>query len=121
MTEITDDYALEDDGTVQFNFGGITRVLKRPTLRQYREIMQGLGDLRDQLLENGDTGVVKVQIDVMVKWFDDVFTSLAGEGLPKIGKHVDEDKLPSWLLSNDIVTDLVRHWQTVPSRPGRAR
>jgi len=80
------------------------------------------------------------QLDKLLTWLDGVFEKLAGEGLPRrlawvdeTGKEVpdgtptegltsteifDEDKLEPWLLSGVVVTDLVQHWQTVPSRRG---
>ena len=121
---ISDDYELNDDGTATFEFDGITRVLKRPTLRQYRTAVEALGGRKDTLLgatKDGDIESVGVgvQLDALVEWFDVVFTDLAGEGLPKTADgEIDEDRLPSWLLSGTIVQGLVGHWQAVPSHRG---
>ncbi len=140
------DYVLNDDGTATFDFDDFTRVLKRPTLRKYRENVEALGALRDEVLtkmtedDDGPTQkkTMTVQIDLVVGWFDHVFESLSGEGLPRRAtteeereayrflhpghdapeEIVDEDKIPSWLISADVVAELINHWQQNPSRRG---
>lgn len=121
--KIEDDYSLEDDGTAVFEFGGITRTLKRPTLKQYRTAIETLGAMRSELseaLSDDDVSIeIGPQIDALIGWLDEVFTSLAGEGLPKDSAgNVDEDLLPAWLLSGSIINSLIAHWQAVPSHRG---
>jgi hypothetical protein len=111
------DYELKTDGTAVFHFDDITRTLKRPTLREYRELVESLGNLRDELIEasGGDTEVnvpVKLQFDKLLGWLDEVCQTLSGEPLP------DEDSLPPWVLSPQIAGDLVTHWSTIPSHRG---
>ena len=128
------DYVLNDDGTANFEFDNFTRVLKRPTLGQYRQLVEGLGALRDEVLNKITTDdatqkqTASVQIELVVDWFDNTFRVLAGEGFPRktvpateeTPEHevVDEDKLPSWLISAELVAELIGHWQTVPSHRG---
>ncbi len=128
MPEI-DDYTLNPDGTVDFDLGGIQRHLKRPTLGQYRTLVEALADEG----EHGENdSAIKIRIDQMVTWLDKVCIELAGEGLPrteipdpapkaKAGATItviDEDKLPAWISSQALPTDLVLQWQTIPNHRG---
>lgn len=120
------DYTLNPDGTATFEFDEFTRVLRRPTLRQYRTSLESLGAMREQALEaqepDGESvsiNTVGVQLDLVIAWFDETFKDLAGEGLPRTEDDVvDEDKLPPWLLNAELIGKLVTHWQTNPSRRG---
>lgn len=119
-------YKLNDDGTAAFTFEDFTRTLKRPTLRQYREAVESLGLMRDDVVKaNPDTvqSIVKVNIDLVIQWFDEVFLSLAGEGFPRIADEtgdlvIDEDRIAPWLLAGTIIAELVSHWQENPSPHG---
>lgn len=134
-------YTLNEDGTAVFEFAGIIRTLKRPTLGQYRSILESLGEFRDEVLraakaaEKGEAVQLKIgeQLDKLLNWIDGVFVQLAGEGLPRkivtvedttgetpgsTEEVIDEDKLSPWLLSGVVVTELVTHWQSAPSRRG---
>lgn len=139
---MSDGYTLNEDGTAVFEFGGIIRTLRRPKLIEYREVLEDLGEFREEILraaeaakraaETGDASQVpsvKIgeQLDKLLSWLDSVFVTLAGEGFPRVEKTqddgsvvlvIDEGKLEPWLLAGQVVTDLVQHWQTVPSRHG---
>lgn len=133
MPELEDDYDLRDDGTVHLIFSGIQRTLKRPTLGEYRELVEALGE--EGSSSPGDSAV-KIRVDQMVAWLDKVTLSLAGEGLPRtalLNKEtgevvldeannpvliVDEKKLPSWVSGQELAVDLIRQWQTIPNRRG---
>jgi hypothetical protein len=117
-------FQLNDNGTVDFGFGGITRTLARPTLGQYRRLLEKLGAARDSLVvdENDPDAKqprIEEQFEKLLEWFDDLFKMLAGEGFPRNDDgSIDEDSVPSWIIASDVVTDLVKHWQVVPSRRG---
>jgi hypothetical protein len=117
-----DGYDLNENGTITFEFEGITRVLKRPTLGQYRGVIDALGTLRDDVVAAQKEGTdlkPGQQLDLLIVWLDHVLVTLAGEGLPRTADGVfDEDRIPAWLLSGTVVTDVIGHWQTVPSRHG---
>jgi hypothetical protein len=143
---MTDGYTLNEDGTAVFEFDGLIRTLRRPKLGQYRTLIESLGEFREEVLQaakaaedGADAAPLKIgeQLDKLLDWFDGVFTSLAGEGLPRrtayfdgqgketteelavsSGQVIDQDRLEPWLLSGQVVTDLIQHWQTVPSRRG---
>jgi len=113
------DYELKADGTAVFHFDDITRTLKRPTLRQYRELVESLGAMRDKLIAASDAAngeevnvPVALQFDELLGWLGQVCETLSGESLP------DEDLLPPWVLSPQIAGDLVTHWSTIPSHRG---
>lgn len=121
---MTDGFSLNPDGTITFEFSGVTRVLRRPTLKQYRASLETLSALRDEAAgdaEEGDvsSGTIKMQLDKIVEWLDQTIKSLSGEGLPRASDgEIDEDLLPAWLLSGEVIRDVITHWQTVPSRHG---
>lgn len=152
MTDLIDGYELNEDGTAEFAFEGVFRKLKRPTLGQYKAILEALADLRGDILkrqreleglegeeleakkrELAETVDLSEQINVFLGWLDVVFATLAGEGLPRTTITVedptgetppaeksvfDDTKLPVWITNALVITDLVQHWQTVPSRRG---
>jgi hypothetical protein len=120
MAELINDYSLNDDGTVTFAFEHVTRMLRRPNLRQYRDAVESLSRLRQSYM-NPESGTVDMdkQLDGIVSWFDSVFQSLAGEGFPRNEDgSIDDTQLPPWLLNAEIITDLIGHWQTSPNRRG---
>lgn len=123
MAKIEDDYSLNDDGTITFAFDTVTRVLRRPSLKQYREAVEELARVRSGLfggdLLNPKIAGVDEQLDKIIGWFDTVFVALAGEGLPRTPEgEIDDAVLPSWLLNGDIIQEMVSHWQTSPNRRG---
>lgn len=119
---MSDGYDLNPDGTALFEFEGVTRVLKRPTLGGYRAIIEQLGSLRDQVTKaqaEEKELPVDIQLGLLLDWIDFVFKRLAGEGLPRTKDEViDEEVVPAWMLSSQVVSDLIALWQTVPSRHG---
>lgn len=126
---MADNLSFNTDGTITFDYGDLHRVLKRPSLRQYRNLLESLSRMRDEALarSGGDLedeskvnmGVISYQLDALVAWFDEMFESLSGERLPRRDDgSINDDLLPSWLLSGGVINDVVSHWQTVPSRHG---
>jgi len=124
-----DNYTLETDGTVTFDIGdGSTRRLKRPSLGQYRKLMELLDTLRrdankrqQERTERGDATQAPgagESVDDMVTWLDGVFNELSDSPLPRMNDSVDIDKLPVWFVSTELVTDLIGHWQSTPSHRG---
>jgi len=127
---LADDFDLRRDGTAVFKFqhneNEVTRTLRRPVLEEYRDLTGDLMDLRDDLAEDmrpetGDTELeiaarvnraqLERQQDRMLDWLRKVFSALGNEPLPEIG-------LPPWIMSPEVATDLISHWQSVPSRRG---
>jgi hypothetical protein len=112
-----DDLSFNDDGTITFEFDKVTRVLHRPTLGEYREAVESLGRMRAEAVKKPEQSFTLV-----LEWFDSIFTTLAGEGLPKKTVEdesvVDDSKLPSWLLSGDLIGEIINHWQTSPNHRG---
>lgn len=127
---MADDFDCRRDGTIVLKFqhagGEVTRTLRRPVLEEYRELTGSLMDLRDELAEDvqprdGDTEIdiatrvgraqLERQQDRMLEWLTSVFSTLGNEPLPTEG-------LPPWIMSPDVATEMVGHWQAVPSRHG---
>lgn len=122
------EYTFNDDGTADFEFPKFSRKVRRPNLKEYRELVERLtGDVAES--------AVKVRISEVLSWWDTVFTTLAGEGLPRTKKVdeegktvkdendepvmiIDEAKLEPWLITDQMIVGLVAHWQTFPSPPG---
>lgn len=126
---MAENLSFNTDGTITFEYENLHRVLKRPSLRQYRTLLESLSRMRDEALERGggeeldetkvNMGVIAFQMEALVKWFDEMFDALSGEPLPRRDDgSIDDDRLPSWLLSGGVINDIVTHWQSVPSRHG---
>jgi hypothetical protein len=114
-----DSFDRRADGTVRFQFNGTGTIsLGRPTLKQYRNLVESLSDLRSRAsgttAEDGSVreGEEITLLDLLLEWYAVVFTELGDGPLP------DEENLPAWLLNGQIAADLVEHWQKVPSRRG---
>lgn len=123
------DYFLNEDGTATFELKKVTRVCRRPNLKEYRELVEALSS------GDGKKDNITVRISLALEWWDTVFTLLAGEGLLKTKKLdgegkvvkdendepimiIDETKLEPWLITDVVIVGLIAHWQTFPSPPG---
>jgi len=118
-----EEFTLNPDGTITFDLDGAVRVLRRPTLRQYRDALETLSALRDEIEpsaeDEGFSTTVKIQLDKIVLWLDHIFKELAGEALPRTSDgEIDDTKLPAWLLSGELIASIITHWQAVPSHRG---
>lgn len=118
---------LNPDGTAALHLpDGGTRVLRRPKLRQFRELVEGLTRAQKSLEADRDAqeaaekagepppDISPVRADeVMLAWLNEAITVLA-PGTPTL----TEDDVEPWMTTTGITTALVVHWRTVPSLPG---
>ena len=124
---------LNPDGTAVLHLpDGQTRVFRRPKLRQFRELVEGLTRAQKSLeadkaaqeaaekeaaekgtpVELPDISVVRAD-EVMLGWLNEVVSVLA----PGTAALTEDDVEP-WMTTTGITTALVVHWRTVPSLPG---
>lgn len=134
-----DSFDLNSDGTVSISLEtGEKWTLRRPKLREYRELVENLArrrknyrqDLADaekalqarmenaapdediDVNEEADSMAGK-SIDLMMEWVNDVLVMLGNPSTP-----MTDDNAPVWVISGNISTSLFSHWQSVPQARG---
>jgi hypothetical protein len=106
------------DGTIHINAGDRQVVLRRPTIRDYRELRNAQAELAARLTTlRGDPDQVDEFTELAQEWALDwvtqVIARLGDGGFPD-----DPDEWPVWLTSFTLPGRIVDHWQTVPLASG---
>lgn len=118
---ITENVSFNPDGTITFEFEGtgedgaaiqLKRVLRRPKLKQYRNLMATLADVETKSNEvPEEERSANLTIDLIIDWYNEVFST--------ISEPVNEDDIPVWVATDQsLIMDIVKHWSTSPFRRG---
>lgn len=123
---------LNSDGTATLNLNGQEVTLKMPSLREYGDLMDVLDESRFKTLELSKEAMAeRVKINdegaeafrrakIKERAADEIRSEFITAAIHSLGGvEVEKDTLPRWVSSNDLITKLTNHWDTVPF-PGSA-
>lgn len=102
------------NGTVALTFGGVRRILRRPTIGEERRLVEALEEAQERLTvdprpsEDEAAGIV-------LGWWRAVFDVLCPDDVPLPD---DDGDLPPWFLTGDLIAEVRRGWRSVPWGPG---
>jgi hypothetical protein len=107
---------LNPDGTVTLSLDDGTWLIRRPKLRQFRELVESLARLRktlnDEIAEAEETKVdvpVTRPDELMLGWLNEVLATLG-----PVDAQLTDDNADAWMTTSGVSTDLITHWRTRP-------
>lgn len=109
-----DGVALLSDGRIRLDLDGGSVTLRRPKIKELRAQYERLAEV--DAAQQGVTDKWK-QLElaerVAAYWRQAVETLGSGDTLP-----AEDDDLPVWLLSADLIVRVEKHWREVPYLSG---
>src|SRR5437763_1538090 len=110
-----DVFELNENGSIDLEWTGQDpgtvhrRHLRRPTLREYRILVEQMGELAGKSV----AGKPASSLGHTLEWMKLVFEGSEELGLPGLSDQPlpGEDDLPSWLVAGEVPSNLVSHWQ----------
>jgi hypothetical protein len=105
------------DGQIKITFGGVQRLLRRPTVGELKKFNKMLIDLAQrQKVEGSEEVDLDTMVTATLEWWCDVIDTLKGED--EIPCPADLDDLPTWLTNADLMVKMQNHWREVPWASG---
>lgn len=134
---MADSFTLNPDGTATIVIGDNPITLKVPTLEEYGDLIDILDEGRFKTLQlyqqaskvratittvpEAETEEVWRQAKSKEREAEEIRANFIIAALERLGgAAVERGKLPRWTASNDLITKLTNHWETVPF-PGSAQ
>lgn len=124
---------LNPDGTATLTFPDQEVTLRMPNLTEYGDLMDILDEARFKTLALSKEALSYRQktVDEGMDAFrqamqkerqaDEIRSEFILAALVRLGGvEVNKDTLPRWVISNDLISKLTNHWDTVPF-PGSAQ
>ena len=131
MTVKEDAFDPQPNGTIKFVMNGLPYVLKRPKIKEFRNLREMLAEIGANSLEDVEEAAQAVEKgeappslrdeakrqereDELLEWWQLVFTTLNTSDKP----IPENDDMPMWLFDGDIIPTVLKTWLSVPHHLG---
>jgi hypothetical protein len=121
----------QPNGTIKFVIDGALHTLRRPKIKEFRNLREVLADIGANSIEDVEEAAAAVEKgeappslrdeakrqereDELLEWWQLVFKTLNSDDKP----FPSNDELPMWLFDGEIIPTVLKTWLSVPPRLG---